>query len=242
VYDVLTGSPFTFPKYWNIPLISISISLGIAASNISFENMRRKVLTLALPTIGAIFVYVETIRVSNLLKQTKSFSSFGVIILPTLLIFIVILSLYVMLTFSIDWKKSLGLALIFAGIMNNFTVNVALSEQTYSTRYYFGESGEKEVLDWIRQNTEKSDKIMAAKDIGLQSNRHFYEDAYLFAEFTPEKLMNYLAKEDVKYIVVRNLYDYSKQVYGGYFSVLSTKFTVVPQGLIGDFEIWRANG
>jgi hypothetical protein len=235
-YDEITGAPFGFPKYWNIPLILISLFLGTLLPDLKVQRRKnRAILFLTFLGLAAITKGLFTHQAFKLTATTLPIVEpiiFFIIVVPIL--FAIIKSLKEMNIWA-----SLCFSMLVIWTAQNVSVNIWLSQQRASIRYYFGESGQAEVLKWLSRNTTDQDILFSAKDIGLQSGRKFYEDAYLLGSLTPSSLSKFLLNSHVDIIVIRNKWDYSPLIYSQYFSALTNSYALAPDGAIGDFQIWR---
>ena len=236
-YNSVTGAPFTFPKYWNIPLIPISI---FVSALIPKNVPGAKIDKFAWPSLlSSIFLFMNYRQISNVLEKERVFTAFGVRAIPFYLISIFVFFCWYFFRVKSTLWVSIYIALVSVTILNSLSINALMGKQHFSTRYYFGERGESQVLSWLKTHSNSSDKLFSAKDIGLQSGLKFYEDAYLLGSYTPADLLSYLLRSDVSIIVVREMWDYSPSVYPEYFSVLNSRYKLVPEGSFGDFQIWR---
>ncbi|GAC1610524.1 MAG: hypothetical protein NVS3B26_17730 [Mycobacteriales bacterium] len=107
----------------------------------------------------------------------------------------------------------------------------------YSTRYYYGERGFGQAIADVRALTPNREPILAAKDVGFESGRPFYEDALLFPD--PAQLQSVLQEGKVKLAVTRKDYDYSEPVYPAAFALLRKYMTPVFDRPDSGFVIWR---
>jgi Dolichyl-phosphate-mannose-protein mannosyltransferase len=242
LYNAITAPPFTFPKYWNISFIFLAVALGTLWPKTHIKINFKNLIPVAFFAVTA--WSLDFLEVNDRLKKSKSMTSFGIPSLTLcLVIFLAGCSIFIL---QQKYKKLKIKYFIFPlmvsiSLLHSTAVSSAIENQKFSTRYFFGESGESEVIDWIRLNIKSGDKIMAAKDIGLQSHQVFYEDAVVFASHSALTINRYLKNENIEWIVVRNLYDWSPAVYPEIFSALARDYSPVKGGHIGDFQIWRLN-
>jgi len=242
-YNAITGAPFTFPKYWNVPIVTLSILLGTLWSTNVRKSKSYRTYKIFLPFILLVILWYALYNQaqSNLAEKTN---------------FEVLSNAF--------WFVPVGVATFIYGIRKNFLKiklqehliifatlsilmsssisNTALAQQDFSTRYYFGEKGEGASIAKLAEIATPGTKIMAPKDVGLQSGLPFYEDAILLNQFPAQDITKYLIDEKIKVIVVRKLYDYSALVYPDHFMEINKQFKVIDGGIIGDFEIWRYAG
>jgi hypothetical protein len=174
-------------------------------------------------------------RLQNL-DDLQALFSFKIFV--SIIILIVIFATILKKTF----RKNPSFMLLLSIFLGTFTYNVAINNSlaTYqnSTRYYFGETGFDSTCDWILNNIPSDQVIFAPKDIGLQSGHKYLEDALLLPALSPEDLLINLKNQQVRYVVLRNKFDYSPLVFGLSFDELRTEFSKVVFKN-GDFEIWE---
>jgi hypothetical protein len=108
----------------------------------------------------------------------------------------------------------------------------------YSTRYYFGERGLADTIDYVRQAVGVDGQILAAKDIGLQSDRRFYEDSQAFYGMSPSEFEQFLEATPLDMVVTRDKYDYSAAVFPEQFKIIAEHFVLAPVQPADDFKIW----
>jgi len=89
----------------------------------------------------------------------------------------------------------------------------------------------------LREETNKNSFIISAKDIGIQSDRRFYEDAFLLNN-SPEDLRLILEKNPSTYLITRNKWDYSESVFPDQFEIFPEFFTPITKQPADDFVIW----
>jgi hypothetical protein len=239
-YNAITGAPFTFPKYWNVPLIPVAILIGILwPINIVNSQVLNKT-RIFLATFSLIcFTGFSYTNMQNKLEENSSFVTFADLFLMAP-VFIGIIFMLARKDFS--KFKTLEILVVSCTLwiaLTSISINSALVSQDFSTRYYFGERGELKIIEKVRIISTPKDRIMAPKDVGLQAGTPFFEDALLLNQFSPEEITEYLVSNKISLIVVRKLYDYSALVYPDHFSAINQKYKVIQDGRIGDFEIWR---
>ena len=247
VYDSITGAPFTFPKYWNIGLLGISISIGLLFPDLNIRKIEKldlKSSIILLSYAGIIFSAVIW-SVSRHLKMTHNFVSFN----QSHKVYTFIFIIFCITIFLIHKYLSNGLFLTFfiatvIGVVSiNSAINSVISNAHFSTRYYFGETGMKPVLKWIANNSTRKSILFSAKDIGLESGLPFYEDAQVLGSIPTAEIAHFLEMHKINLIVIRNLYDYSLQVYPTQLSAAVQGFSKIAGNNFGDFQVWeRSNG
>jgi hypothetical protein len=239
-YNIITGAPFTFPKYWNVPIIPTTILLGsLFPSKIVFtESVRVYRIYLA----GLISVCFTFFNYKYTRQNLDNEASFAVLTDLFLIAPVFIGVLFITARKSLLRLKGKEIAVIFCVfwiLFNNVSVNSAFVQQDFSTRYYFGERGESEIITKVKEISMPGEIVMAPKDVGLQVELPFYEDALLLNQFSPQAITEYMIDNNISLVIVRKLYDYSALVYPDHFSAINKNYKIIKGGSIGDFEIWR---
>ncbi len=139
---------------------------------------------------------------------------------------------------AMSLAKALCVGVLGAGLLLPVVVDLVLRSANYSTRYYFGERGLAAVIDYVERMVPPNGQIMAAKDIGLQSHRRYYEDAGLFLSMTPAKFKKFLATTPLNLIVTRNGFDYSESIFPEQFAIIAEYYTPTPIQPAEDFTVW----
>jgi hypothetical protein len=242
-YNAITGAPFTFPKYWNVPIVTLSILLGtLWSTNVRKSKSYRsyKILTPCILLVILCFALYSQTQ-SNLAEKTNFDVLTNAFWLVPFAVAVFILAIKKNFL-KIKLQEHLIIFATLSILMSSFISNTALSQQDFSTRYYFGEKGEGASIARLNEISTPGTRIMAAKDVGLQSGLPFYEDAILLNQFPAKEIVKYLMDEKIEFIIVRKLYDYSALVYPDHFMEINKQFKVIDGGIIGDFEIWRHVG
>ena len=243
VYNSITGAPFTFPKYWNIGLIGISISAGLMMPSAQAVKSKKVNLIVSLFAI-TVFAFISW-TTHYRLSFTHSFISLNpsVKVSGILILLMTTTTFLVRNTFRQSKKFFTYLLLMISIISMNAGVSTAIANSSFSTRYYFGESGEKEVLTWLAENSNYRSVLFAAKDIGLESGIRFYEDAQILASVDEASIPAFLDSSGINLIVIRELYDYSPQIYSTQLAAAVQGFNRVVGSDFGDFQVWeKING
>jgi hypothetical protein len=237
-YNSISGAPFTFPKYWNIGLVLAYLGIGLAlvACESSLEKPKKSLYTTTAISI-VVLHWIFMPATLNKFEDLNPLSTMNIYFLVTMLIIATIKSRP-----SIkEIKNVLAFGLVVTTILissQNIYTNFRISQSTHALRYYFGESSMVGILDLLKTPQYSERRLMAAKDIGLQSGLVFYEDAVLFSRFTPSELDDYLLRENITLIVVREKWDYSPLVYKDYFDLILKGFVRRDSG-IKDFQLWE---
>ncbi len=239
VYNSITGAPFTFPKYWNIGLIGISISTGLMMPAVQSIKSKKVTLIISLFAI-TVFAFISW-TTHYRLSFTQSFVSLNPSVKVSGILIVLILATTFLVRSTVRQKKKIfTYVLLMTSIVSiNAGVSNAISNSNFSTRYYFGESGEKEVLTWLAENSNYRSVLFAAKDIGLESGIRFYEDAQILTSVDEAKIPAFIDSSGINLIVIRELYDYSPQIYSAQLAAAVQGFKRVVNSDFGDFQIWE---
>jgi hypothetical protein len=168
-YNAITGTPFTFPKYWNVPIVTLSILLGTLWSTNVDKSKSYRSYKILIPCITVVILcfalYNQT--QSNLAEKTN----FEVLtnafwLVPFIAAFFILAIKKNFL--KIQLQEHLIIFATLSILMSSFISNTALSQQDFSTRYYFGEKGEGASIARLNEISTPGTRIMAPKDVGLQ--------------------------------------------------------------------------
>jgi hypothetical protein len=239
VYNSITGAPFTFPKYWNIGLIGISISAGLTMPAVQSIKSKKVTLIISLFAI-TVFAFISW-TTHYRLSFTQSFISLNPSVKVSGILIVLILATTFLVRNTVRQKKKIfTYVLLMTSIVSmNAGVSTAISNSSFSTRYYFGESGEKEVLTWLAENSDYRSVLFAAKDIGLESGIRFYEDAQILTSVDEANIPEFIDSSGINLIVIRELYDYSPQIYSAQLAAAVQGFKRVVNSDFGDFQVWE---
>ncbi len=265
-YLAITPPVFTFPKYWGVvvPFLAMLLAIGGTrlqplVARVSFRA--RPVLPAALVTVACSLVIVALMSgyhsISSKLRlqtefqvgtpsNTRSFGTFvaiaiAVAVAVSLYQFAVAKSSDSSLTKDPAFPRLLRISLaglIAAALLLSVATTLAFRSFDGSTRYFFGERNIAEVAATVESIVPVDQKIVSAKDIGLLSQRRFFEDANMFIGMTPEQYREFLIQEKPEAIVTRNGFDYSATIYPEHFNVIEQLYTPIPNQPSPDFTIW----
>ncbi len=249
VYNVIGGLPFNFPKYWVVVILPICLVVSIY-----FASHFQSIVSILRSLDLKILFFPALISLTFLLGINYSFarkldSNYGYPPL-TYLQYSLITSFFVFLILAILFIKynvprvprnilsnTLFLSILVSVFFSQFATFSLHRNVQYSTSYYFGERGLAETILKVKALTNRKDLVLSAKDIGLQSGRPFIEDA-LIVNMDDTQLREYLIELQVSLVVTRNRFDYSKEVYPVYFSVLEELYKPIYEDKNIDFVIW----
>ena len=255
-YAMITGSPYTFPKYWGVAVLPLAVTASLILCNrqvsrdlSALKTLNRGLLVVLVAACAIIPVGWGYAHLNAALTQGSrdltTLAIIGVAAFATCFVALIAIRPLTQRNRSTPLLSGLAaysmIALLFGIIGSQMTVNLVHRSADFSTRYYFGERGLASVVDYLSRETPKDSYIIGAKDIGLQSGRRFYEDAALLPQ-SPDDLRSLLANNPADYFVTRKKWDYSDQVYPDQFAVLPEFFTPIADQPAEDFTIWRRNG
>jgi hypothetical protein len=257
-YAAITGSVFTFPKYWGAAIPPLALLTAMGAQhlgghlNASAAHARspRGYLSwgiLAFVTIASTAWAYIVVDNALAVGTWDAGRQLGVALKVTVLIALPVLILMSLGTIRGTGDRPrvaaivlqcLGLGALAAVMLIPLAHDLVLRSAKYSTRYYVGERGLAEAVAYVRANLAFDAPIIAAKDIGLQSERPFYEDSLLFYGLTPGQFSGFLRETPIAAVVTRNKYDYSAAVFPEHFAVIAQYFTPVNDQPAPDLRIW----
>lgn len=216
-YILLIDSPYGYPKYLTIVLILFFIMIDkyMAKVNIPVLVVSFFFYLLLLKDSYLFEVIYMEIPITKMLIMLFSF---------ILLIFIPC----VVYLFLKDWK-SITFALIIALALSTTVIQ---SIAGYSTIYYYGETGMIDAVDYIKENSDPEDVIVAPFDVGAYTKRPYIRAEPLIWSQRFDK--EYVEKNDVKFIVARNKYSRYRPELERELSELSTN-----KKMFGNFVVYR---
>jgi hypothetical protein len=107
----------------------------------------------------------------------------------------------------------------------------------HSVRYYYGMTGTAQAIADVQELTDPDDVVIAAKDIGLEAGRPFYEDALLVDD--PAGMADLIDSGDVALVVTRCTWNYSEAVFPDAFAVIREHAVPVVADHASDYVLWR---
>jgi len=257
-YSYITGSPYGFPKYTNIavPGLALAITALVALGpTIPADEIRRPVVVRR-AVAGYVSILIGGTAITVLAASHYEFgyvrkigelvALFGVdamgVAVATALLLLLIARPAASARRGAQLRRLLVVGvlavLVLAPAMVQASSSVVNLVSPYATRYYYGERGMAYFLVHADGIVPKGQAIIAPKDVGLQLNRPFYEDAFLLP-LSPAKLRTELTKIDVPWLATRDRYDYSEGVFPKQFAVLREFYTPVLSDSHSDFVLWK---
>ena len=249
IYNIFGGLPFTFPKYWVISVLPICLVVALFSAsiflktNIALRSFDFRLIDLI---VTVVLILVISINYSFARKLDANFGyspiSYLQYSLVTSVLFFLLISIFLFCHSGIKIFRNTLYTILYSSLLASviffqFSTFALHRNAKYSTTYYFGEIGLKETILKVRNLTDPDDLILAAKDVGLQAERPFIEDA-LVVGMDEDQLSNYLSELPIQLVVTRNRFDYSESVYPNYFSVLRLSFNPIVDDSTTDFVVW----
>jgi hypothetical protein len=251
IYDVIAGSPFGFAKYWIAAVPPMAVLAGTvlidaqeALTSAKWrhgEHARRAFLIVAslggLALVALVHMYFARPAPIEYPPSRPSLAILGMAVLAAtsaLAILMVALRTPIHIRHVIG---ALGIALVAAASVANLGLLLAQRSADYSVRYYYGQTGTERAIADVQALTDPDDAIIAAKDIGLEAGRPFYEDAGLFGD--PAGLASLIDSGDVDLIVTRCTWDYSDVVWPEAFATIREHAIPVIADRGSDYVLWR---
>jgi hypothetical protein len=256
-YAAITSSVFTFPKYWGAAVPAAALASASGAFRATRRLARTGPLTSIQATLAAAaaaLIMLAALAWSSLvIRQALTAGEWtwprqiGVYIK-------VAVGLLIASFLALGWpprpqtrgtspspRAAMRLvAVALAGSLATLSLAQDLVTRSlpFSTRYYFGERGLQETIDFLRLTVGVDERILAAKDIGLQSGRRFYEDAQLYYGLSPEAFASFLQTTPVRAVVTRKRFDYAEAAFPAYIEVIQRYFTPVENQPSLDMTVW----
>lgn len=248
-YSYITASPFLFPKYTAVAVPGLALVAALVvnvASPFTLSSGRSRAVTRMLVSALVLVLLIGTAGMFLLDRRTQP-RSLGELAELSVGVFAGVLLVKLILTVALrptDHMPPMRLALmgtiaalVLAPIMIQISSSLVNASSQFSTRYYYGERGMAEFLTKAGEIIPAGETVIAAKDIGLQLERPFYEDAGLLP-LPPAELRAELERINAPYLVTRNLHDYSETAYPDQFDVLRELYVPVLADRDSDFRLW----
>lgn len=253
-YAVLAGSPYTFPKYWGIVVVPLSALAALLGQNWPIRWPRRAsfsrrigagaLLSLLGAAAIALVVWFADLTTQQLSGGLRDVEYQTVLILGlTLVAWLALIGISIMSIgtdnqMRIPFFKALPICLVAAATISAVTIDLVHRSAGFSTRYYLSEEGLDSTIRELQLVVKPNATLLAPKDVGLQTNRRFFEDA-LILPMTETDLRETLERIDVDYVVTRNKWDYSEVVFPESFAVIREVYEPTDRQPSPDFVIWQ---
>jgi len=254
-YSYITASPFSFPKYTAIAVPGLAVVTALLVS-LHPPVVPARIVRSRFSNWGLASVYVTVLVLGCaglfVLDARTQPRALNELVLLTVGAFVGALAATIVLVLARNpgkerlslslLKRSLGVGLISALVVGPIMVQVSTSlvnaTAPFATRYYYGERGMSEFLVRAKEAMQPGALVIAAKDIGLQLDRPFYEDAAVLP-LEPSELRTELARIGAPYFITRQMHDYSEAVYPEQFDVLREFYVPIIADRDSDFRLWR---
>lgn len=252
-YSYLTGSPFTFPKYWGVVAVPLSVLVSLMLWDEDPELPKRgdqkltyafviavvaRCIVLAAIGIWGFSTISKSVTTAN--RDVQSLVTLFVVTALIMFVFELLLSYLsrVRQYQSTRLMRRIAVCLVYGTVFSAAIMNLSHRSAEGSTRYYLSEIGLADVISYMNINSPPDSILIAAKDIGLQSKRRFYEDAFLL-NFDEQDLREVIETSNARFLITRNKWDYSEAAYPSSFAVLKDYFLPVKNQPSVDFVIWE---
>ncbi len=251
VYILFGGTPFYFPKYQGlmIPFLLMPVApLVVTISRELLKNMtgRDKYFLIIIFLIVFLYSYF-VVRDPLYSMQADVFSRSWLHKLWIISLYVlpvpVVLALLKINFFNISLKELLVIAALFVLVTSNISMSLHQSKADYSTRYYYGERGLNEVVNYVSAN-HNGQLIFARKDIGWLSGAKWYQADGFLAEGNSTGLKHFkgILRTSKPFMVVIS-YRRSNIRNNAYLRKITNEI-LNPSGYylqrkIGDFEVFK---
>ncbi|MDO8528983.1 MAG: glycosyltransferase family 39 protein [Nanoarchaeota archaeon] len=217
IYFYVGDSSYGFIKYQDIamPAISIFIISMLSKSNI-FEYLKSKkliktflVLILILSTFFILFVKNPLIPEFD---ETRTNVNISEVINPVMINFSLYFLIPFVFTFSFLFVKlkklraALLVSLLLLTMFAYFYIDVVHMTADYSTHFKYGDTGKKEVLEYLKENNISAWQVITHINIGYYLNlSEYHEIVFTHYRDNPELFKKeYAENEDIKYLIIWN--------------------------------------
>ena len=233
---IVTGPPFSFPKYFITAFPLMAIVAAVPARYLpNMADIGRR----AWAIIGVVFVGLVLVSHWRFVDGAEdAHYSPGAV---TFALMIVVMVAAIWVAGAVSRKQVLGVAgagfLAVAATLTAFNVGVDVyqRDQDESVRYFPGEVGFAETVDRMQLLVQPGEPFLAPKDIGSATYNRYHEQEQLFNDL--DALAAVLDDPTVEYAVVRTKWDYSYLVFPEVQQVIETRMVLLVQ--VGDFLIYR---
>jgi len=264
-YLAITGPVFTYPKYWGVVIPGLALLCAMASTrltDVQLPSLRQQNglairwtgigVAIALTTAAAVYAYIEistrlgvnTGIINGLPTIGRVVVIFGVVLALTIAASVLV---YLSVSVNTSGPRQAGAATWFrvglAGVLASALLVPVVATLVFrsspdSTRYYFGERGLDKVITYVRNDVLPDLAILAPKDVGIQSEHEYFEDAIIYASMGNQEFRDFLATEPLGLVVTRKNLDYSKAVFPKEFAAIADYFEPIPNQPSPDFVLW----
>jgi hypothetical protein len=257
-YNVITGAPFGFPKYYS-PIIGLGTLVIVGAFGIYATSVRPVLAPMGsgwrLITISACGLMLTSLCFVQFARNAR----FDSIPLRPLLFVVGITTAMavVILLLGIGMRRGPAaperlIVAISAGFLlatSCASASVALfqADSDRSVRYYPGERDmaltvakvDDLVSSALPGAATEPAHLIAAKDVGYESGLPYLEDAAFLPN--PSRLATLLGGDTKYFLVSRRDYDYGEYAWPEAFRAVRKRMHVVWTSPHGNFRIWESN-
>lgn len=257
-YSYITASPFNFPKYTAVAVPGFAIVLTLILTRLDAilpdRGARSRRLTVLFAAVYAVVLAGGTAVAFLILARSDATKSRNLsqLALLSVAVFIGVVIATALLAYllsptseprgSARLRRPVLVGLVAALVLSPIMVQVSSSlvnlTTPYATRYYYGEHGMAQFLAEADAIIPKNATVISPKDVGLQLERPYYEDAQLLLSPVDE-LKDKLEKIGAPYLVTRKLWDYSEPVFPDHFAVFRELYAPVLDDPDMDFVLWK---
>ncbi len=254
-YNVITGSPFGFPKYY-APIIGIGTLVIVGALGVFGDEVRSVVRTIAsgwrMLAMIACVVLLTSIAYVQFARNERFFA------LPTRPMWFVVataaaMAIVVLILGSPSRQSAakataiaLAVGLIISTSASAAAVSLFQADTEKSVRYYPGEMDMATTVGATRSlmlgaipnaNTAPA-HLIAAKDIGYEVGLPYYEDAAMLP--TPNRIAALAKSRQPFFLVSRSYYDYGEASWPDAFKIVKRYMRPIWTSPHGYFRIWKS--
>jgi 4-amino-4-deoxy-L-arabinose transferase-like glycosyltransferase len=252
-YNVITGPPFGFPKYYAPalgPMAIVAIApFGLARGKfLAWRRPWSKLRVLLVAGSVAVMVdvgYLEYVRRSSHME----YPAWPLWLLLTIGSVIAVEIAFLVRppsTRSAFFRLAslAGVTLLAALVVTNLSADMRQRSSPGSVRYFPGERDFSITVAKLRalaldRASEEHAILISAKDVGYESGMRYYEDDFYLGD--PQRLGRLLRSSPNMLMVTRNDYDFSALVWPKAFRVIRRLAHPIWVSPSGTFTIWKTD-
>lgn len=249
-YNIITGVVFTFPKYWVVCVLPMCLVVCYVATHLLIEGLGNlKKIELNDFLITGFIIIAAGISIAYVFSR-RADSNYGggvdELMISTGVMFAFFLISLALCHRAFCVFDGSTMRILSAMVISSMALSVLILQfgsfsqhrnSHYSTSYYFGEVGLKDVIVEIKGAMNENQILLAPKDVGIQSGIPFLEDA-MIASLSEDEIRFYLVQNQPDVVVTRNKFDYSEAVYPSYFEAIRSLYAPTNDSAWEDFTIW----
>lgn len=253
-YAFISASPFQFPKYTPaaVPAFALAATALLSLLPHSVTGILRTargaviLSAYALVLLGGTFgMFLLASRFERLHGRSVgdlALLTLGCAVAVALITVAALLFLRPIFVDRASMRSVVGsgvlITLVLTPVMVQTSSAAVNAVAPYATRYYYGERGMNAFVAEAEELIPAGVPIIGPKDIGFQVNRPFYEDAILFS-WPLDKFRDFVADEEVSFVITRDKHDYSERIYPQYFAVIREYYEPILDSADSDFVLWQ---